>query len=100
MRFRRNVEKISGAHFDDAPVGERRRGGAGQYESHMLDLAVGFSQTAPDVFGPAPPWLVSRAPNRHPSKAHHLEAAERHFTYFVGLLEPLQNHAYVLWAHG
>ena len=100
MRFGWNIEKVSGANFDHASIGERRCGRTRQHEPHMFNLAATLSQIAPYVLGPAPSRLICRAANGQTSKAHQLEAAEGHFAHLIRLLEALQYHFRVFRIHG
>ena len=69
MWFAWNMENVSGVDFNNASIGERRCGRAGEYEPYMFNVAATLSQIAPYVFGPAPSRLICGATNGHASKA-------------------------------
>ncbi len=56
---------FTGAHFDNPPTGESRRGSPSHHESGVLDRAVALAQTAPHLFRPTPSRRVGCAANRH-----------------------------------
>jgi hypothetical protein len=86
------MKKIAGAHFNHLAVGEGSRRRTGDHQSDVLDVASFLAELAAHMDGPAPARLVCRAPDRHTAEPDHFEPAQRHLTYFVGVLEPFEDH--------
>src|SRR6516165_4954518 len=62
----------------------------------MLDRATRRAGHRADMVRPSPTWFVGRAANRYAADPNNLELALLESSNFVGLLEPLQDHIYVL----
>src|SRR5687768_5535417 len=60
VRYRWDVENVARAELDHSAIAERGRGGPGEHQSDMLDLASLGADGRTNVNRPLPPWLVGR----------------------------------------
>lgn len=99
VRCWRDVKQLAGAKLDHSTTFESRGRDASQHQPDVFDGAVRLTERSPDVLGPSPAGLISRAPNREAADPYELEAALDHLPHFIGRFETLQHDFYVRCGH-
>src|SRR6516165_4267100 len=91
---RRNIEHISGMHFDDTSVIHGRSSHTRNNHADMFHLAALRARGIADVFRPLPARLIAGPANRHPAQFHQLKLALLEQARLIGLLKAFQDRVY------
>src|SRR4051812_14895702 len=86
---RADIENVARLHFIIAAVIHPAGGRTGNDEADVLNFAQGRAGCWPDVLGPFPSWLVTRAADGHRTDLYDLEFAFGESADFVRLFEAL-----------
>jgi hypothetical protein len=75
VRHRWNIKELTRAQFEDTSILESGRGGAGEHQANVFNVATGGSHTGADVHAPFPAGLVGSSTDRHTAEVYQLKTA-------------------------
>src|SRR5215470_14607591 len=87
-----DVEDITRAHLDDAPVIHGYHAASGNDHPHMLDLAALGSNLRSDVHRPLPTRIITSAAESHSPQPYHIKSAFLEGDGLIGFFESLQDY--------